>query len=322
MKHILLGLMLAMSTDAFAWGRRGHQIVGETAATLASQTPGAAGLRAHSFDMGYYANVPDIIWKKPATYAFEKPQHYMDLEIFERAFKAKPEIKDPLLLSRKEFEAAFPDIKEDAGRLFWRVRELLARVHEAAIQLRALPEQKGQARQDLQAKWIVPAGVLAHYLGDLSMPMHVSENFDGQLTGQKGIHGFFEDVCVDELYPKLLMAVNSRATKEWPAFTKANASKTTTELLTALTRKSETRMGELLKTDKKLGRDPKKVCPKYEALMIRAMTDSSLALAELYRRELGWTFDDDRFYFFDGKPEYIKPGEAEAPTPVAAAKTE
>lgn len=308
MKHILLVSLLAMSTDAFAWGRRGHQIVGETGATLAAIATNTPGLKAHSFDFGYYANVPDIIWKKPATYAFEKPQHFMDMEIFERAFKAKPEIKDPLLLSRKDFEAAFPDVKEDDGRLFWRVRELLERIHAVAVQLRELPEPKGQARQDLQAKWIVPAGVLAHYLGDLSMPLHVSENYDGHLTGQKGIHGFFEDACVDELYPKLAVAVDARARKEWPAFTKANATKTTTELLLALTEKSKGRVKELLAIDKKGGRAPKKVCAKYEPLMIRAMTDSSLALAELYRRELGWTFDDERFYFFDGKPEYIKPG--------------
>ncbi|NJL26207.1 MAG: hypothetical protein HC902_14330 [Calothrix sp. SM1_5_4] len=62
-----------MSPSAvWAWGKRGHQIVAETAAHLVAGQPEARFLRNHSFDLGYYANVPDVIWKKPATYDIEK----------------------------------------------------------------------------------------------------------------------------------------------------------------------------------------------------------------------------------------------------------
>ncbi|WNJ19560.1 zinc dependent phospholipase C family protein [Pontibacter sp. G13] len=33
---------------------------------------------------------------------------------------------------------------------------------------------------------------LGHYLGDAHVPLHTTENYNGQLTGQKGIHGFWE----------------------------------------------------------------------------------------------------------------------------------
>ncbi|MBN3582675.1 S1/P1 Nuclease [Algoriphagus aestuarii] len=33
---------------------------------------------------------------------------------------------------------------------------------------------------------------LGHYLGDLNVPLHTTENYNGQLTGQVGIHGFWE----------------------------------------------------------------------------------------------------------------------------------
>jgi hypothetical protein len=33
---------------------------------------------------------------------------------------------------------------------------------------------------------------LGHYLGDLNVPLHTTENYNGQLTGQEGIHGFWE----------------------------------------------------------------------------------------------------------------------------------
>ncbi len=33
---------------------------------------------------------------------------------------------------------------------------------------------------------------LGHYIGDAHVPLHTTENYNGQLTGQKGIHGFWE----------------------------------------------------------------------------------------------------------------------------------
>lgn len=33
---------------------------------------------------------------------------------------------------------------------------------------------------------------LGHYLADLNVPLHTTQNYNGQLTGQEGIHGFWE----------------------------------------------------------------------------------------------------------------------------------
>ena len=33
---------------------------------------------------------------------------------------------------------------------------------------------------------------LGHYVADASVPLHTTENYNGQMTGQKGIHGFWE----------------------------------------------------------------------------------------------------------------------------------
>lgn len=33
---------------------------------------------------------------------------------------------------------------------------------------------------------------IGHYIGDSHVPLHTTENYNGQLTGQKGIHGFWE----------------------------------------------------------------------------------------------------------------------------------
>ena len=42
---------------------------------------------------------------------------------------------------------------------------------------------------------------LGHYLGDLNVPLHTTKNYNGQLTGQAGIHGFWES-RVPELMAK------------------------------------------------------------------------------------------------------------------------
>jgi hypothetical protein len=36
------------------------------------------------------------------------------------------------------------------------------------------------------------AADLGHYIGDINVPLHTTENYNGQLTGQHGIHGFWE----------------------------------------------------------------------------------------------------------------------------------
>src|SRR6185436_14731228 len=43
----------------------------------------------------------------------------------------------------------------------------------------------------------VTAGHLAHYAADATMPLHATENHDGQLTGQRGIHRRIEASLVD-----------------------------------------------------------------------------------------------------------------------------
>jgi hypothetical protein len=320
-KSIVFTAVLLMSSNAFAWGRRGHQMVAETAATVVSSEPQSEFMRAHSFDLAYYANVPDFIWKRPATYAMERNQHYINLEVFQREFAKQPEITKPWELSRKEFDAKFPGVEQDKGRAFWRVRELNDRLTKVTQELRDLKEATGPARQKLQEKWIVTAGAIGHYIGDLGMPLHLSENHDGQMTGQKGIHSYFEDVMVNQLYPGISAEVYKDAQKKWPQFKKQNADKTVLQLIADLGERSMKSAPKLLAMDKKMKRDQiAKNAEAYHSMIRERLTDSSLVLAEVYRRNLGFQFDDNKFYFFAGEPEYIAPGDGTTETPAIPKK--
>jgi len=312
----LSGLLLMVPGPALAWGKRGHQVIGETAALLAAQEPGAGFMKSRSFDFGYYNNVPDFIWKRPKTYEMERNQHFMDLEIFEEAFKKKPEVKKPFELSRKEFEAQFPDVNEKAGRAFWRIREMNDQLSAITKQLRELgkDDSKQKERQALQEKWLVLAGTMGHYVADLSQPLHVTENYDGQKTGQKGIHSHYEDDAVDELYPMFRVDVHKEAVKRWPEFKKKNGDKSLVDLLIQLSQTSMKDLKPLLETDKKNKRDPlSKSAAQFEKLIVKNLVEGSLTLAEIYRRQLGWKFDGRKFYFFAGEPDFIVPGAAVRP---------
>lgn len=57
------------------------------------------------------------------------------------------------------------------------------------------------------AKILKLSAEIGHYIADAHVPLHASSNHNGQLTGQQGIHGFWESRI-----PELL------AEKEWNFF--------------------------------------------------------------------------------------------------------
>jgi hypothetical protein len=325
---IALLLGSAFSPSALAWGRRGHAIVCETAATLLSEQ---AVMKKHSFDLGYECNVPDLVWKKPATYAIEAPQHFMDLEIFSRAFAQSSHDGDPFALSRGDFEKAYPSIPVSAGRAYWRIRELMDRLDADATALKNAGASKPSASKtavpsaDIAARqedWLITAGAIGHYVGDLAQPLHVTENYDGKMSGQKGIHSFFEDRVVDELAvgARLQFDVAAAASKKWKDFDRRSKKLSTLELIERLASESNASIAELLKIDKRVGRkDIKKTARAFRPMIRDRMAAGALVLAELWSRELDWTYHGEKFYNFAASPEYIPPGTNAAPPTVPSA---
>lgn len=310
-RAIVIFAVAVSSSRALAWGKRGHSIVCETASLLAGGTPKTEFLSLHSFDLGFYCNVPDLVWKKPATYAMEKNNHFMDLEIFDRALGAKA--KEAYALDRAAFDKAHPEVKEDAGRSYWRVRELEAKLSGIRDQLKtgiADEEKKKQTQLD----WLIIAGAIGHYVGDLAQPLHVTENYDGQLSEQKGIHSFYEETLVDELTrapsPSALAGdVGREAAKNWQVFQKRVENLSTLELLMDLSKSSIAELPKLLKTDKNVGRSVlAKSARAHRAQIVTRLASGAMTLAELWKRQTGMDFDEKKFYSFDGAPAFVPVG--------------
>ncbi len=53
-------------------------------------------------------------------------------------------------------------------------------------------------KQGASDSLLIVAAAIGHYVSDLHMPLHTVENYDGQLTGNKGIHARFEAWMIEE----------------------------------------------------------------------------------------------------------------------------
>ncbi|NCN40956.1 hypothetical protein GW916_06865 [bacterium] len=313
---LILAELLTFNLQAHAWGRRGHSLICQSAAYLASQDQKTSEepffLKAHSFDLGYYCNVPDIIWKRPATYKKESFNHFMDLELFDKqigpaVMKDQP---SPFKLERVEFDEKFKDLPEKYGRAWWRIRELDAKLGELTKKLKNT-ELTSDQRKELQAEWLVVAGATGHYIGDLAMPLHVSENYDGQLTGQKGIHHHFEETVVDELFLQkrfgLQEAVYKKALGQWSSYKKKAKGKDLLDLVKELSRDSQKSIEPLLKIDKKNDRkNLEKSSSKYRDMIVDRLAKGVLLQAYFYQSHLGWDFEEKKFYNFIEAPAFIE----------------
>ncbi|GAB3648835.1 hypothetical protein GCM10028791_13190 [Echinicola sediminis] len=104
----------------------------------------------------------------------EAEKHYIDADIFgDSAVYQLPRYWDDAVAKFSE------DSLRKYGIAPWNV-------HFVKVQLtKAFQEKNAEAILRLSAD-------LGHYIGDINVPLHTTENYNGQLTGQEGIHGFWE----------------------------------------------------------------------------------------------------------------------------------
>ncbi|MDZ4676422.1 MAG: hypothetical protein SGI74_02845 [Oligoflexia bacterium] len=301
MKNLYLTLIVVMiSSHAWAWGKRGHEITSAVAVGILAESGKASYLKAHEFDLGYYSNVPDLIWRNigEVISKTEAPLHFLDWnKSFEKVFGT------PLNLPLK-----FSDFKTQMGSNFdiqlgaspWRISELFVHCSALATNL----------TRDVQGPLLVCMGTMAHYIQDLGVPLHVTDNYDGQMTNQKGVHAYFETAMVEALNNKF--ELKEKVLKE--ALKKYSKLRTYNDDVNLLIRKfigeSNAKVNELLEIDKSLNRESVDLAKKkFKALVIDRLAMSAAHTAIIWEEILKPVkkWDDKKFYFFDGKPEYMQP---------------
>jgi len=107
----------------------------------------------------------------------EAAHHYIDIDHYVK------EGEDPFKIVPKKWNDAVDKFTEDTlqayGIVPWHVNVMVRRLTKAF-------EEKNYD------KILRVSADLGHYIGDSHVPLHCTENYNGQMTGQKGIHGFWE----------------------------------------------------------------------------------------------------------------------------------
>jgi hypothetical protein len=184
-RYVVAALLVALVgvSLAPAWWVKGHGSIAEAAVSpLPDDMP--AFFRAGAKHLAHCAGDPDR-WKNPAAHhlrAAEAPDHFLDLENYDNnELPADRYQAISLLLKLKQHP-------ERTGMLPYAIMENYDRLTCAFYDYRAEPDNAA-----VQAKCLTYAGVLAHFTGDLAMPLHTTRDFDGKKGAdgklvQKGIH--------------------------------------------------------------------------------------------------------------------------------------
>lgn len=187
-------LIFISSSLAYGWGSKGHQIVAYVGANLT--TDGEAFWRANLEPLRKLTTVPDRVWKAPATKEGEANTHWFQVDAYYQPADYNQIIRFPSNYSDAitKYGASMIEIN---GVAPWRIRQL--------YQLAFYSFTQGDMKSALEY-----VGTMTHYIGDLSQPLHVTENYDGQQSGNKGIHSYFEATIIkDEM--KIRADVEARA---------------------------------------------------------------------------------------------------------------
>lgn len=176
MKTITLVLLCFLTsfcpTLCSAWGVWAHQRINR-AAIFALPEPMRSFYFNHNDFLTMQASVPDLR-KYVLGFNQEFSRHYFDVEIYGvHAFSEVPKDWD------KAVDKYGKKKLYNNGTLPWQIQLVMEKLTKAF-------------KSGNKAEILLLSADLAHYVGDGYQPLHTTENYDGQLTGQKGLHALFE----------------------------------------------------------------------------------------------------------------------------------
>jgi hypothetical protein len=196
MRTIALVACLALAPQsAYAWGFEAHKLITDRMIALlpAELRPLFEKRRAfiveRSIDPDLWRNVG---WEE------EPPNHFLDMD--HEAFGPYPFARLP---------RDYADAVQKFGRSFihqqgllpWRTSEFYGRLQREFESLSRTPPP-GYAVDNI----VLYAAVLSHYVSDGHVPLHSVVNYNGQLTGQDGVHSRWESELFERHRTRLAIA--------------------------------------------------------------------------------------------------------------------
>jgi hypothetical protein len=196
-----ISAVVMSATPAGAWGFNAHFII--THAAIEALPPAlrtffqshAEFITEHSIDPDKW-RWEDLDWSTvcspernlPALEGDERPRHFLDAD----AVSSYPFAEIPRDFG--QYQEMAGEEWEEWGSAPW----------TAAAYTTLLRDEMAAPDPDLH-RILCRSAILAHYVADLSMPFHLTVNYDGQLSGLRGIHSRVERHLV-QYYDEVLKA--------------------------------------------------------------------------------------------------------------------
>jgi hypothetical protein len=193
-KAILVSALLVAAslvpTSAFAWGAAAHRFIMRRAIELLPPEI-KPFFERHRDELVVRVNDPDL-WRV-VGFEEEPPNHQIDFGVDDYGpypFAALPREYDAAV---EKFGAA---TVRRHGLLPWRTMEEFGN-------LRRVFQGFPRSQMYVEGNTVLFAATLAHYVEDATQPLHVHNNYDGQLSGQNGIHSRFESELFERFETRL-----------------------------------------------------------------------------------------------------------------------
>ncbi len=170
-KAILIFVLLALgNSSANSWGFWAHKRINRIA--VFTLPPEMFGFYKQNIEfITEHAIDPD---KRRYVSKMEAPRHFIDIDHYgEYPFEMVP---------RRWFDAVdkySEDTLQAYGIVPWHIYRMMTWLTSAF-------------KEKNEKKILQLSADIGHYIGDAHVPLHTTINYNGQLTGQKGIHGFWE----------------------------------------------------------------------------------------------------------------------------------
>ena len=201
----LLPAMLVQ--QSFAWGNDGHRMINRLAAKyLPHDVPAFLRSGGSRDAMEYLGPEPDR-WRNRAESeldATQAPDHFIDLEMADMV-GTLPKRRYDFIRALAQAQAAHPELAlapDKVGMQPWQVEEVYERLKVGFREYRKLAAANEDTRPvELAIEFY--AGWLGHYVGDGSMPLHTTIQYNGWkgpnpngYTTGRHIHSLFESTFV------------------------------------------------------------------------------------------------------------------------------
>lgn len=158
------------STAIASWGFYAHQKINR----LAVFTLPPEMLRFYKYHIQFITENAVNPDKRRYVVKEEAPRHYLDADVYgDSAVYKLPRYW------KQAVEKYSEDSLQDYGIVPWHIQKVAYWLTNAF--------EKRDAEQILRV-----SADLGHYIADANVPLHTTENYNGQFTGQYGIHGFWE----------------------------------------------------------------------------------------------------------------------------------